>query len=326
MIYIPFDNTDPYVNLAFEEYILRNCRDGDYFLLWQNRPSVILGRHQNLFEEVYVEEARKRNVDIVRRESGGGAVYHDTGNLNFTFITDADVRRNQSMARYAGKMADALIALGIPAEVSGRNDIEVKGRKISGNAQSITGKRLMHHGTLLFSADTEAAQAVLRPDPEKFRSRSVSSVRSRIGNIREFLPDAIRDWTVIDLKKYLIDYFQCERGELDIDQLRQINILAETKYRSENWLYEESREFDCTHSIHRKAGRLTVNIKIKEQTIDDIRFRGDFLSQKSVEDVESLLKGTSYTRHVTENLLQNLNLSVYFGNLSLNDILNCIYS
>ena len=186
--YLETGSTDPAFNLAFEEFVLENRREGDWLMLWQNANSVIVGLNQNAAEEVDPAYVRAHGIRVVRRMTGGGAVYHDLGNLNYSFITDALDTASLSMEALARPVCRALSALGVAAELSGRNDICVEGRKVSGTAQRLSRGRVLHHGTLLFDTDAEALSGALRADPEKFRSKAARSVRSRVGNIRDFLP------------------------------------------------------------------------------------------------------------------------------------------
>ena len=185
--YLETGSLDPHYNLAFEEYVLCNRREGEYLLLWQNDNTIVIGQNQNAEAEINRAFGEEHHINVVRRTTGGGAVYHDLGNLNYSFITDAGDSDQLAMERFTRPVVEALKALGLQAEASGRNDILVEGRKVSGTAQRIVKGRILHHGTLLFDANPSMVAGALRVDPEKFRSKSTKSVRSRIGNIRDFL-------------------------------------------------------------------------------------------------------------------------------------------
>ncbi|MBR4256441.1 MAG: lipoate--protein ligase family protein, partial [Clostridia bacterium] len=190
--------TDPYFNLASEQYLL-DTEEDDVFMLWRNRPSVIIGRNQNAYAEINRGFVTDNDIAVVRRLTGGGAVFHDLGNINFTFITKKGGADALDFARFCQPVIDALRALGVPAELSGRNDMTADGRKFSGNAQCVYNGRVMHHGTLLFDADMNSMAGALNVDPEKMKSKGVKSVRARVCNLREFLPDT----DVVSLKTYL---------------------------------------------------------------------------------------------------------------------------
>lgn len=181
--------TDARRNLALEEYVLRHAPAGeDCLLFYVNAPAVIIGRNQNTVEEIDPAVVAERGVTVVRRLSGGGAVYHDGGNLNFSFHTPHAADRFNRYEAFLGPVLEALRALGIPAELGGRNDVTVGGRKVSGNAQFTTTRRMFSHGTLLVDADLDAVSAVLRPRPGKVESKGVKSVRARVANLAEFAP------------------------------------------------------------------------------------------------------------------------------------------
>ena len=189
MEFLTFSSLDPAFNLALEERLFDSLppEHPGLFMLWQNGPSIIVGRHQCTAEEVNADCVRRENLPVVRRITGGGAVYHDLGNLNYSFITEAGNTAELSMQALARPVCSALRSLGLRAELSGRNDICIDGRKVSGTAQRLSGGRVLHHGTLLFDTDADALASALRPRADKFESKAAKSVRSRTGNIRDFL-------------------------------------------------------------------------------------------------------------------------------------------
>jgi len=175
--------TDPYFNLAAEEYALKNFK-ADCFMLWRNEPSIIVGKHQNTLAEINLDYVKKRNIKVGRRLSGGGAVFHDLGNLNFTFIsTGAQENRLVDFRRFTMPILEVLQNLGIEAVFEGRNDLTIHGRKFSGNAEHVWKNRILHHGTLLFSSVLTDLSEALKVDPLKFRDKAVKSIRSRVTNI-----------------------------------------------------------------------------------------------------------------------------------------------
>ena len=201
MIKIVNENTDPRINLAVEEYAL-NYLDPreDYAILWQNEPAVIIGRNQNTVAEVNAPYIKEHGIHVVRRLSGGGAVYHDFGNLNFTFIVDADKTVVSNFEYFTKPVIEALASLGVKAEFSGRNDITIDGQKFSGNAQYWSKDRLLHHGTILYNSDLSVVQEALNVKLDKIQSKGVKSVRSRVTNIFPHLPKPI---TIDEFKETL---------------------------------------------------------------------------------------------------------------------------
>ncbi|MBE6926557.1 MAG: lipoate--protein ligase [Ruminococcaceae bacterium] len=278
--YIQVDTTDPAFNLALEEYVFENLsKDYDYFILWQNASTVVVGRHQNTFNEVDEAFIRENNITVVRRLSGGGAVYHDLGNLNFTFIQDT-AGKEPDLALFCRPVAQAIRALGAQAEVNGRNDITVNGMKFSGNAQYVKNGRVMHHGTLLFDSQLEVAARALRPDPEKIRAKGVASVRSRITNLKPLLPTGTTLEDFRDaLLKALFENEQMERYALTDSDLAAINALKESRYGTWAWNWGASPACDMVFSGRIEGcGQLSFQFRVEKGFITDATLYGDFFS------------------------------------------------
>src|SRR5687768_2920470 len=237
--------TDARVNLALEEYVFRNKpSDDDVLLFYVNAPSVIIGRNQNTIEEIDPDVVAARNIRVVRRVSGGGAVYHDLGNLNFSFMTPQVMGRFNRYDHFTRPVIDVLRDLGVPAELGGRNDILVKGRKISGNAQFATPSRMFSHGTLLFDSDLDDVTVALNPKPGKVESKGVKSIRSRVANISEFVREPI---TVHELRDRILeqifgtrDHAAIPSVDLTDEDWVRIDELRATKYGTRAWNYGEN--------------------------------------------------------------------------------------
>ena len=187
------DIHDARINLAVEDFILNNLNvsEEDYFLFYINGPSIIVGKNQNTNEEVNLKYVEENGIHVVRRLSGGGAVYHDLGNLNFSFLTKDDGDSFNNYKKFTEPVVKALHKLGVEAELSGRNDIHVGTRKISGNAQFTTKGRMFSHGTLMLDSNIEEVVNALVVSEEKMRSKGIKSVRSRVANISEFLTEPL---------------------------------------------------------------------------------------------------------------------------------------
>ena len=278
--YIQVDTTDPAFNLALEEYVFESLsKDYNYFILWQNASTVVVGRHQNTFNEVDEAFIRENNITVVRRLSGGGAVYHDLGNLNFTFIQDA-AGKEPDLGLFCRPVAQAIRTLGAEAEVNGRNDITVNGMKFSGNAQYVKYGRVMHHGTLLFDSQLEVAAKALRPDPEKIKAKGVASVRSRITNLKPLLPEG----TTLEifreaLLKALFEKEQMEVYSLTHADLTAIAALKEERYGTWAWNWGASPACDMTFSGRIEGcGQLSLQFRVQKGFITDAILYGDFFS------------------------------------------------
>lgn len=278
--YIQVNTTDPAFNLALEEYVFESLsKDYNYFILWQNASTVVVGRHQNTFNEVDEAFIQENNITVVRRLSGGGAVYHDLGNLNFTFIQDA-AGKEPDLGLFCRPVAQAIRTLGAEAEVNGRNDITVNGMKFSGNAQYVKYGRVMHHGTLLFDSQLEVAAKALRPDPEKIKAKGVASVRSRITNLKPLLPEG----TTLEifreaLLKALFEKEQMEVYSLTHADLTAIAALKEERYGTWAWNWGASPACDMTFSGRIEGcGQLSLQFRVKKGFITDAILYGDFFS------------------------------------------------
>lgn len=237
--------TDAYFNLATEEYLLHSFQE-NVFMLWQNEPSVIIGKHQNVWAEVNLDFVRDHRIKVVRRYSGGGAVYHDFGNLNFTFIENSD---NADFNKYLIQIQHFLQDIGINAEADERRGLNVDGLKISGSAQCIQKKRVMYHATLLFSTDLLNLKMALTSSPTQqnndvasSRSVYVKSVRSPVTNIEEYMPDGMQ---INDFKQEVMNYFlNCgahnETYTFSSKDLSAISRLSKEKYSTSNWNFNAS--------------------------------------------------------------------------------------
>lgn len=325
MIYLETGSLDPYYNLAFEEYVLRGRMDGDYLLLWQNDNTVVVGQNQNAEGEINRAFVEKHRINVVRRSTGGGAVYHDLGNLNYSFITDAENADRETTLRFTEPVVAALKGLGLQAETSGRNDILIEGRKVSGTAQRLYRHRILHHGTLLFNANSEMASGALRVDPRKFRSKSAKSVRSRIGNIKDFLDcdmDIAEFWTYL---KESLSGGSLISGELSEVELEQVEKLRREKYGTWAWNFGRSPKYTMNSKRYWSGGCLEVYAAIEKGMVSDIFFRGDFLSLRPLDDLQASLRGVPFTAEAVEGVLSRGGLKEYFGDITKEEILATIF-
>ena len=275
MFYLETGSLDPCYNLAFEEYVLEHKNRGEWLILWQNANTVVIGLNQTAEEEINREYVEAHGVTVVRRKTGGGAVYHDLGNLNYSFISDSGPCETLSIKRFTDPICRALRAMGLEAECSGRNDIMVDGKKISGVAQRVQHGRILHHGTLLFDSDPDAISGALNADPEKFASKSTKSVRARVGNIRDFLRE---DCTIEEFRSALLRELCADgmvRCALSEDELESVRLLAQ-KYRSWDWTYGRSPSYGYKNKKRFPGGTLKVTADIRNGILEDICFSGDF--------------------------------------------------
>lgn len=296
MLLIKNTEIDPYFNLASEEYLLENSRE-DVFMLWRNDRAVIIGKNQNAFAEINIPYIRQNNIKAVRRLTGGGAVFHDIGNINFTFITDADRGTELDFARFEEPVIHALAEMGVSAKLDGRNDIIADGCKISGNAQcrynTADGRcRLMHHGTLLFSADMAGMSASLNVSSEKLRSKGIKSVRQRVSNIAS-LPSYNGPAKAEDFMDALIMYISenAPVRAFTAEEKRGIRLLSDEKYSRWEWNFGASPAYDLEISRRFPFGSVEVMMTASEGTIRDISICGDFFGVGDVNELCRSLVG-----------------------------------
>ena len=322
--YIETGSTDPCFNLAFEEHVLHSRREGEWLMLWQNAPSVIIGLNQNAAEEIDSAYAEAHGIAVVRRMTGGGAVYHDLGNLNYSFFSDVGNAETLSIRRFTEPVCRALAALGVRAETSGRNDILVDGRKVSGVAQRIDRERILHHGTLLFDSDMEVLARVLRADPEKYRSRSAKSVRSRVANLRAFLPEGT---TLQSFRERLLRELARDglvRETPEEEELRTIRRCAEKKYRSWDWTYGRGPDYDYRERRRFPGGSLEVRYRGHDARIRDLVFYGDFMAADDNRELAQALEGVRADRRSVGAVLDRFDLRALFGTITREELLSVI--
>lgn len=326
MRYIVNKSTNPYFNLALDEYAMKHIDVGeDFFFLWQNEPSVIIGKNQNTAEEINQSFIDSRGIKVARRVSGGGAVYHDFGNLNFTFVISVDDPGKVNYKKYVQPIIDALKSMGIEAEASGRNDILVDGLKISGNAQRMANGKLMHHGTIMFDVNIEDMVKSLNVDPDKITSKGVKSVRSRVTNIKEHLShgDIHEFWDA--LQYYLSDEGKDEEIILSEEDIRKIEFEAINRFGTWDWIYGASPEFNLKNSKRFAGGRLETLMNVVEGKITSVRFIGDYLGLEDVSEVEGRLIGARFNRSDVDAILSQIDLKKYFGLIEKNEILELMF-
>ena len=314
-------HTDPVFNMAFDEFCLEKLElDEPVFYLWQNRPSVILGYNQEVNTEVNLDYLKREGILLARRVTGGGAVYHDLGNLNYTIVGRSD-NLERDYPQYARMMMDALRTLGVPAELSGRNDILVEGRKVSGFAKRVCKDRLMVHGTLMFRVDMERLTHVLTPPATKLQSKGIASVRSRVANLSDFLPAMESVETFAQrLEEILSNGYADKEYVLPDNALELVRRLAEEKFGTDDWIYGRSPRATMEKNVRMACGNVGIHLQVSGNRIVSCRFSGDFMGNLPVAALESGLEGVVYDYESVCGKLEQLEVQRYFDGVSADEM------
>lgn len=325
--YLDLFSTDAALNLAVEQYLFDELpKDQTYLMLWRNRPTVVIGKYQNAHAEINAAYVRDHQIPVVRRLSGGGAVYHDLGNLNFTFISDAGPSGHVDLSRFCRPVVEALHSLGVPAELNGRNDICIEGCKCSGNAQYVRHGRVMHHGTLLFDSDLDAVDEALCADAEKLRSKGVASVRSRVTNLRRYLDPSV-DMTVFRellLKSLLLD-MPGEALVLSESDFSSINEIKAQRYDRWEWNYGRSP----AGSMKKKrriegCGTVTACFHVEKGILRELSFQGDFFSTQEPSLLAEKLLGCTFCEEELASILARETPELYISGMSRKSLVDLL--
>jgi len=324
--YLESPSTDPHFNLALEQHVFDNMdRKHHYCMLWQNDNAIIIGKHQNTVEEVNAAYVKEHGIHVVRRMSGGGAVYHDLGNLNFTFIVDA-LEEKIDFGAFCRPVILALGSMGITAELSGRNDMVIDGKKFSGNAQYRKKDRVLHHGTLLFDSNLETVSHALQVSEDKIESKGLKSVRSRITNIRPYLPqDLPLERFKSALRDFLFQENKMQAYQLTDQDLEAANLLKERVYDRWEWNYGASPPYKM-HKARRfeGCGKVEVYLDVSGGNILDAKFHGDFFSSSDPALLADQLNGLPMEESALRAALSETNISHYIHGLNPDDFFSLL--
>ncbi|HEM4287416.1 TPA: lipoate--protein ligase [Streptococcus suis] len=327
MKYIVNNSNDPAYNIALEAYAFKELTDIDeIFILWINEPAIIIGKHQNAIEEINKEFTDEKGIHVVRRLSGGGAVYHDLNNLNYTIISNKADEGAFDFKTFSKPVIDTLATLGVEANFTGRNDLEIDGKKICGNAQAYAKGRMMHHGCLLFDVDMSVLASALKVSKDKIESKGVKSVRARVTNINNELPEKM---TVLEFKDAILNQMKQEYPDMDEyvlseDDLARIQEIRDTQFATWDWTYGQTPEYTVERSVRYPAGKITTYIKAEKSVIDSIKIYGDFFGIGDVSDIEDLLVGTRYEYVDVLAKLQEIDTTYYFSRMTTEEVAKAI--
>ena len=320
---------DPRINLAIEEYLLKtmDVEKEPVLLFYINQPSIIIGKNQNTIEEINTDYVEDNGIIVVRRLSGGGAVYHDLGNLNFSFITNDDGDSFMNYKKFTQPVVDALAKMGVNAELSGRNDILAEGRKVSGNAQFSTKGRMFSHGTLMFDTEIDAVVSALKVKKDKIESKGIKSIRSRVANISEFLKEqmTVEEFRLEILKSIFDGEENIRYYELTEEDWANIHKLSEERYQTWEWNFGKSPRFNIQKTHRFPTGGIDIRLEVNHGVMEEVHIFGDFFGVGDMADIEQRLVGTNYDRAAIAKALADINIPTYFGGISTEDFLQLIY-
>lgn len=321
--------TDPRINLAIEEYLLKtmDVEQDPFLLFYINEPSIIIGKNQNTAEEINTDYVDSNGIHVVRRLSGGGAVYHDHGNLNYSFITVDDGESFRNFRKFTEPVVQALQGLGVNAELSGRNDLMAEGRKISGNAQFSTKGRMYSHGTLLFDTEVEAVVSALKVSKEKIESKGIKSIRSRVANISEFLetPMSVTEFRSAILHSIFDGEENVRYYELTEQDWAGIREISKERYGNWDWNYGKSPKFNIKHSHRFPVGGIDVRLQVENGVVQDASIFGDFFGVGDVSEIENAITGIKYERASLDEAINGFDIPKYLGGITKEEFLKLIY-
>ncbi|HGD7067417.1 TPA: lipoate--protein ligase [Streptococcus agalactiae] len=327
MKYIVNTSNDPAYNVALEAYAFQKLTDIDeIFILWINEPAIIIGRHQNTIQEINKEFIDKNGVHVVRRLSGGGAVYHDLNNLNYTIISNNTQEGAFDFQTFSKPVIDTLAKLGVKAEFTGRNDLEINGQKFAGNAQAYYKGRMMHHGCLLFDVDMSVLGQALKVSKDKIESKGIKSVRARVTNIVDHLSDKItvQEFSDAILAQVKEEYPEMDEYVLSDAELSEIQAMRDNQFATWDWTYGKAPEYTIERGVRYPAGKITTYANVENSTIKSVKIFGDFFGVKPVDDIEKMLEGVRYDYKDVLAALKTVDTSQYFSRMTPEEITKAI--
>jgi lipoate-protein ligase A len=326
MLCIKHHSTDPYFNIATDEYIFKHIAE-DCFMLWQNDNAIIVGKHQNTLAEINLDYVKEKDIKVVRRLSGGGAVYHDLGNLNFTFTRTSDNEDMVDFMRYTKPILEVLQGLGIDAKFEGRNDLTIDGKKFSGNAEHVFKNKVMHHGTLLFASEMKDISGALKVNPLKYQGRGTKSVPKRVTNISNHLkePLSLEAFTDRIMNHILTTFPDAKMYEFTEADLKAIQKIRDEKYATWEWNFGRSPEYNFQQGMRTEGGVIEVHLDVEKGIIRKAQITGDFFHIRDIAPIEEALVNLPHEEAAIKKALSQFEMKQYFKDITLEDLLRIMF-
>ncbi len=326
MLCIYHESTDPYFNVATDEYILKHI-DEDCFMLWRNDNAIIIGKYQNTLSEINYDYVKEHHIAIVRRISGGGAVYHDLGNLNFSFTKTGKNTNLSNFEEFTRPIVEVIRQLGADARFEGKNDLMIDGMKIAGNAAHIYKNKILHHGCLLYSSEMRNVSEALKINPVKYIDKAVKSVPKRVTNISEHLKEPLSIEKFTDkIMEYVLATFPAARlYEFTEEDKKQIQKLRDEKYATRKWNYGKSPDYNFKKAIRTKGGLLEMNLEVKKGVIEKTKIFGDFFSEKGIAEIEKALTDIAHEEGAIRKVLSEFDIDKHFKNITADNIVTAMF-
>lgn len=329
MKYLVNNSNDPRYNLAFEEFCFKHLDlKEDYVILWINGPAIIIGKNQNTIEEINSDYVKENEINVVRRITGGGAVYHDLGNLNFSIISMSSDLEKIDFKKYNIPIVKSLEKIGIQCELSGRNDITLDGKKFSGIAQSVWKKRVLNHGTLLFNTELDVLSNALNVKQDKIESKGVKSVKGRVTNIKPHIKDDIDIYEFRDIllkNIFAMEGLEPEEHKLSSEELDGIQDLFKEKYSRWEWNYGESPKSNYQNYKRFDFGSVDIRFNVLNGLIQDTKIYGDFFGTQDVDLLQEKLNGVRYDKMEVVDAIENEPLEKYFGSITKEEFVELMF-
>src|SRR5699024_7708915 len=323
MLIINSPSNDAYFNIASDEYLLNKYPKEDIFLLYVNAPSIIVGKFQNALAEVNLNFVQENGIKVVRRMSGGGAVYHDLGNLNFSFHSAWTGGDFLEFNTFTEPIVKLLNKLDVPARLEGRNDLLVEGKKFSGNAKLVRKGKVIQHGTILIHSDMGVLSDALKINPLKYVDKGIKSNRSRVTNLEVYLPEGAttESFKSLLIKEMLAENKDAKLVEYSSEDLEAIQQLAADKYSTWDWNFGKSPDYNFKQAIKIPAGFIELHLDVEKGFIEKAKVFGDFFAMKPAEEFEQLLIGKKHEKSEIKALLKEIDLEPFFGKVAAEEIL-----